>query len=394
LGKGKQFFIIILILITHTVNARAQSVTAEAAQIKMPQPGIASSTSPVKFKTNLDAFVWGRSIEDKYMSSSAALTHLVPHVTAQYNSWLAFDLQIEGFFVAGNTKNFFSDEGKSSNGLYLAEATGTFTPFTGLTLKGGALNLVLNPIQSILSDNTFLGALEKYEIKPADSPMVLSLQLVEAIPSAGTVTRGLIADSPNAYFLSQTLQAELKIVPARSLLKAASTHYDFRNLSSNVASDGILTGNNPQSFEGLGANTRYTIGFTGFESALSLTTDFTQKWQTELTASLIDNYDGPAEGRTGTQAKLKITRKFDGFNIIPTVGVFSMGADVTPAAYTSISSRNHNRQGYTAKLEVELPRERLKFFGGYIKGDVIKPNPYMADREIFSLGVEAKYDIL
>ena len=38
--------------------------------------------------------------------------------------------------------------------------------------------------------------------------------------------------------------------------------------------------------------------------------------------------------------------------------------------------------------------QKINFYGSYTKGDVIEPSPYMADRESYILGLEAKYDIL
>src|ERR1700734_2901436 len=108
-------------------NAYAQDLV-----MKIPDDSIVNSdsTTTPKIKASMYSLVWGRDIEDSFSKSVSALTYLEPRIDALYNSWLSFDLQFSGFFVAGNTQNFYTDEGKSTNGLYLEEAAANFKPFT------------------------------------------------------------------------------------------------------------------------------------------------------------------------------------------------------------------------------------------------------------------------
>lgn len=352
------------------------------------------STTPLKFKSNLDVLEIGRNYQDQYLKSVSSLTVITPHIDVIYSSWLSFDLEVSGVFIAGNTKNFYNDEGRSANLVLLDEAAINFKPIKALEFRGGALNTKINPILSIMSDNTFFGATQKFALESAASTLKASLTLNEAIPSSGTVTHGLIDDAPNAYFFTETLAGEWSIAPLKTKINVASTHFEFGNLSSNVASDSVLIGNSPESFDGRGLNAHYIIGFAGFETAASIKTEWTPKVSTEIVGSTIINQQGPSDRNNGFQAFANIKRKFRSFNLIPSYGVFDIAADVTPATYTIMPNRYQNRKGYTIELDVQLEKQKIVFFSSYTRANVLQGNQYSADRDMFNLGLEAKYDFL
>lgn len=388
--------LVILSFITFTSVVQAQeaaSIAQLTGEVKLEPPP--PQFGPTKYKLHVDTLIMGQSTRDALSKSNAGLTDIAPRLDVIYNSWLSFDFQLEAFFVAGNGESFYTDEGKSSNGIYLDEAAVNLEPLPDLVFRGGALYTSLNPLLSIMSQNSFLGASQKYELKTAKSAFKVSAVADESVPSSGTVNKGLIDDAPNAYFLTQTLRADLVAASMATTFSVASTHYEFGNLSSNVASDSVLIGNNPSSFEGTKTNTQYLIGFEGFETAASVLTDWSKRITTELIGSYIQNNQAfNATAGTGDQAQLKVTTKFERFNIIPSYTLFHMGADVTPATYTITPVRYQDRDGFTAMLKFELKKEKISFFGSYTNGTLIQPNPYLADREIYALGVEGKYDIL
>ena len=50
--------------------------------------------------------------------------------------------------------------------------------------------------------------------------------------------------------------------------------------------------------------------------------------------------------------------------------------------------------GFVATIKVELEKEKVDFYAGFTRGTVINPNYYIADRDMYTLGVEAQHDIL
>ncbi len=352
------------------------------------------TTAPVRFRGNLDVLEIGREYDDKYMQSAGSLTVVTPHFDAIYSSWMSFDLELSGIFVAGNTKNLYTDEGKGTNIVIIDEAAINLKPVKELDLRFGALTTKINPILSIMSENAFVGMIQRYTFTSSDQLMKLSAGAEEAIPSAGTVTPGLIDGGSNAFFLTGTLAADVNLTGIKSRLRIASTAYEFENLSSNVATDCRFIGNSPESFENVGDAARFRIGFAGYESAASFKTDWTNTFSSEWTGSTIINHKAPGDRNNGIQTFVNVKQKYEKFNLVPSVGYFNMAADVTPATYTIFPNRYQNRKGYTLELDLQLDKQKVVFFGSYTRANVLQNSVYLADRNMFNLGLEAKYDFL
>lgn len=374
---------------TSTSTSSTSISNSVSAPISIAQP-----VAPPKFKANVDILVIGRQIDDKYFNTTNSLTAVVPRIDVIYNSWMSFDLELCGLFVTGNSKNLYTTEGKGTDVLLLDEVAMTLTPTKELEFRAGALLTKINPIYSIMTESTFLGTTQKYSFHSSAETLVLSATANEAVPSAGSVTPGLINDAPNAYFVTGTLAADLNLNALNSKFKFATTSFQFGNLSSNVASDSRFIGNSPKSFDGIGDLSRFTIGFGGFETAVSFKTEWTKSFSTELVGSTIVNDKAPGDRNNGAQGFLKIKKLYQNFNVIPSVGMFNMAADVTPAAYTISPYRYHNRKGYFIKTAIELEKQKLEFFASFTRFDVLQDTVYLADRNMFNLGVEAKYDFL
>ena len=378
-----------ILFTTPSAHSEDLSTSIHAEVEKIEDPG-----SPVKFKGNLDILEIGRNFQDQYLKSTSSMTVITPHIDAIYSPSLSFDAELSGVFVAGNTKNFYNDEGHSVNVVIIDEAAINFKPINELEFRAGALDTKINPILSIMSGNAFFGSTQKLALANSAETFKASFMVNEAVPSAGTVTHGLIDDAPNAYFVTETLAGEWNLKALSTKLNLASTHFEFGNLSSNLASDSILIGNSPESFDGRGANARYIIGFAGFETAASIKTEWTRTVSTEIVGSTIVNQQGPSDRNNGYQAFANIKKKFRSFNLIPSYGLFDMAADVTPAAFTILPNRYHNRKGYTVELDFQLEKQKIVFFSSYTRANVLQSNQYLADRDMFNLGLEAKYDFL
>lgn len=377
-----------------STNVLAQDAATSTTAVISAPIQTAEPLSPIKFKGLLDVLEIGRKFDDKYFQSTNSLTVVTPRFDAYYNSWLSFDLEVSGIFVAGNTKNLYTTEGKGTDIVILDEVAINIKPTKELEFRAGALGTKINPILSIMSENCFIGTIQKYTFLSASEDLKLTATAEEAVPAAGTVTPGLINEAPNAYFVTGTLAADLAISSMNSKIRFASTGFQFGNLSSNVASDSRFIGNSPRSFDGIGDLSRYTIGFGGFETAVAFKTDWTKTLSTEFVGSTIINQQAPSDRNNGAQAFINVKKKFQTFNIIPSFGMFNMAADVTPAAYTILPNRFHNRKGFTAEVDVQLEKQKLVFFASYTNADVLSDSIYLADRKMYNLGMEAKYDFL
>jgi len=344
-----------------------------------------------QYKGRLDVSISGRNIDDEFLKAASGTTFVASKFEATYSSLLSFNLNIAGSFTSGNSKSFYTEDGKSGNSVFLDEASMNLKPGAGFEFRVGAMGTKINPIQSAMSDNTFISTIQKFEYSSGN--LKLGVSATESIPSSGTVTRGLIDDGPNPYFVTGTVFGDFVSETLKTKLRMAGTRYEFGNLSSNVASDSVLIGNSPQSFEGIGKSARYIIRFAGIETAAAIEIDWTSKIKTKFKASNIRNDQISGDRAQGSQAAASLSLRQGNYTFVPSYGVFIMGADVTPATYTSLGSRYHNREGYNAELRIELDKQKLSFSGRYTRANVVSDNPYMSDREIYNLGVEAKYDI-
>lgn len=341
----------------------------------------------------LDAYLSARQFDDQYLKSTSAITLLSPKVNIHYNQNLSLNFATSGEFVTGNTTNFFTEEGKKSDSFYLDEAAVQYQTNNSM-YRVGALKVVLNPIQSVMSPNTFLSAQQNYQFDLGSTLSRIAWILTEAIPSSGSVSKEIIEDSTQASFWSQSLVLHQDLNWSRDQLDAAISYYQFSNLSSNVASDSVLIGNSPGNFTGLSRHCFYLIDFRGIEAAASYSKYWTPNFQSRVKYSFIQNLAIEGPSSSGMIAHLELIFKNGNYALSPQIKLFDVGADVTPAAYSNILNRFHNRTGYSLILNLEMHKEQLNFFGAYTQANTIEFNPYMSDRDYFYLGMRAHYDIL
>ncbi len=394
--KVQTLYVFAVVMGIATANAQENQITGQPVIDETST--LTKSISPteinsVKYKADVEVYGEAFSITDNYFKEGGAFTDIVPHINARYNSWLALDFQFELFFRSANTESRFTQEGKATRALFIDSAALVVNPLPGLTLSGGIIYQAINPIRSIVSEEGSAGASEKYEI-PINPQNKFILIASELIPNSGTVTPGIIDDAPSAFFLTQTLEYEADIKALRTEVKMAVTHFEYGNLSSNVASDSMFIGNDIRSFSGIGPNTHFSIGFSGLESSAEAVTHLDRTLNMKLGTSIIQNTEAPSDRNFGAQGFVELTAKLGNIKISPALKYFKVGADVTPATYTILPYRYFDRQGFTVGMAVELIKEKITFFGNYTNSSLILPSRYLANREMYYLGLEAKYDVL
>lgn len=334
--------------------------------------------------------IYARQIDDALSKSNQGVAVINPDMEVKYGSQLTLGLDFAAIIGTGNASNFWNDDGKAPNSVLLTKAFAKYNFHENVFLKVGALETTINPVYSIMSNMTFIAAQEEWQIGAKNSHIALTAY--EAIPSSGSVSRRIYEDSSQAYFLSQTVSAKLKDEELGSEFKAAATRFQFENLSSNVATDSALLGNSLGSFEGVGKAYRFKYGFMGTEVAAHVSQEV-GPFDFNLRGSKIVNDQGPTGTNEGQQYGFLV--KYNLGNVLLKSGYtkFDYGADVTPATYTLVTSRFHNREGHRITMDVELKKEKLALKTFYINMKEIEDNPYLADREIYNVLLEAKYDI-
>jgi hypothetical protein len=293
----------------------------------------------------------------------------------------------------GAGQNYYSDEGAASSATVIDEFAINLKPFSFSTFKFGALEGRLNPLVTVMTPNTYMGAVQRFEFATDKDLVKLMIQTNQQMPGEGVKTGGLVDQQKSPFFLAGTAQLDLKAEPVSTTFKLAATRFQFGNLSNATAKSSLLKGNSPQSFTGQGDATQFLIGFLGTESAAVIESELTNNITTTLKASLIKNDRAPEDRNQGQTGAFGVKFKKGNVAYTPTLTTFNVQADVTPAAYTISPNRYNNRKGQKMEMKVELEKQKLMFYGNYTRADELIENPYLSDREIYNIGVEAKYDL-
>ncbi|OYZ18105.1 MAG: hypothetical protein B7Y39_14150 [Bdellovibrio sp. 28-41-41] len=385
---------IALIFSSQSLWAQAPSTSATV----MPGNGTTSASAAVKpeeknkkLSGSVKVTTLGRGIQDQNLKSKVGWTFVEAGVDTEYTDWLAFNIGVVGVFGEGAGQNYLSDEGGGSSGLFLDYAGINIKPISQINLKAGVIGYQINPLYTTMSPGTSLGAEEKFELATPSETFKFTLQGNQAVPSVG-VSKGLTQEDKNPFFLAGSVIGEINAKPIGTKLKVAGTQFRFGNLPKSQAKNSLTSGNSVNSVSGVGDEMQYVIGFAGTEAAATLETDWTSKVKTTAKAVMIQN-DRISEANKGRMGRFDLRMVFGNVALKPSVTVFEVEADTTPAGYTILANRYNNRKGQVAGLSLELVKQKVIFFGNYTKADEIVDSPFLSDREIYNIGVEVNYDL-
>tara|TARA_B110001454_G_scaffold219179_1_gene250857 strand:+ start:149583 stop:150797 length:1215 start_codon:yes stop_codon:yes gene_type:complete len=379
----------------------SQSLWAQApatSSTTLPSNGTTSTTLATKpeekdkkLSGSVKVTTLGRGIQDKNLKSRVGWTFVEAGVDTEYTDWLAFNIGVVGVFGEGAGQNYLSDEGGGSSALLLDYAGVNIKPIQQINLKAGVIGYQINPLYTTMSPGTSLGAEQKFELATPSETFKFTLQGNEAVPSVG-VSKGLVEDDKNPFFLAGSVIGEVNVKPIGTKLKLAGTQFRFGNLPKSQAASSLTAGNSVNAVAGVGDEMQYVISFAGTEVAAVLETDWTSKVKTTAKAVAIKN-DRITEANTGRMGRFDLRMVFGNIALKPSVTVFEVQADTTPAGYTILSNRYNNRKGQVAGLSLELVKQKVIFFGNYTKAEEIVDSPFLSDREIYNIGVEVNYDL-
>ena len=385
--------------ITIALIFSSQSLWAQAPSTTVMSSNGTTSTSLTakpeekvkKLSGSVKVTTLGRGIQDQNLKSKVGWTFVEAGVDTEYTDWLAFNIGVIGVFGEGAGQNYLSDEGGGTNALLLDYASINIKPIQQINLKAGVIGYQINPLYTTMTPSTSLGVEEKFELATPSETFKFTLQGTQAVPSVG-VSKGLTQEDKNPFFLAGSVIGEINAKPIGTVLKVAGTQFRFGNLPKSDAKNSLTSGNSVNSVTGVGDQLQYAIGFAGSEVAATLETDWTSKVKTTARAVMIQN-DRITEDNKGRMGRFDLRMVFGNIALKPSVTVFEVEADTTPAGYTILSNRYNNRKGQVAGLSLELVKQKVIFFGNYTKADEIVDSPFLSNREIYNIGVEVNYDL-
>lgn len=345
-----------------------------------------------KYSGSVKVTTLGRGIDDKNLKSKVGWAFVEAGIDTEYTDWLSFGIGVVGIFGEGAGQNYLSEDGGGKSLLILDYASVNLKPWKPLTLKTGVIGYQINPIYTTMSPGTSLGAEQKLELATPSETFKFTLQGNETVPSVG-VTKGLVEGEKNPFFLAGSAIGEVNIKLINTKFKVAGTQFRFGNLPKSQAKDSLTSGNSVNAVAGVGDQMTYVIGFAGTETAAQIETDWTSKFRTTAKAVYIKNERGYEDTNEGRMGRLDVRMVFGNLALKPSITLFEVEADTTPAGYTILANRYNNRKGQVAGLSLELVKQKVIFFGNYTKADEIVDSPFLSDREIYNVGVEVNYDL-
>ncbi len=116
-----------------------------------------------------------------------------------------------------------------------------------------------------------------------------------------------------------------------------------------------------------------------------------------LKGSTIRNELAPQGSNSGWQGRFDFKSRLNSFDLIPSYTKFRMESDALPASAANFLYGFTNREGSVYSLKMDFPKEKFSAFASYVKANVISntalSSQYQADREVYTIGAEAKYDL-
>lgn len=384
--------IILISLMSFSVWAQNSTTTLTPNSSVLTSPVAAKEEKAVNYTGAIKVTTLGRSIEDESMKSTVGWSFVELGVDAKYFEWLKFSFNMLAAMGEGAAQNYLTGDGAGANAIMIDSVGVEVNPIKQVSLKAGIIGYKINPLLTTMSAGTSLGAEQSLNLANSAETLKLSFIGNEAIPSTG-VTKGMVEEEKNPFFISGSVQAEAKLNPIKTTFKAAATQFKFGNLPMSASQGALTGGNSIKSVSGVGDKMQYVIGFAGIESAGVIETEWTSKLTSTLKAAVIQNDRAFEDSNKGTLGNFNLKYKSGNATYTPSVTVFEVQADTTPAPFSILINRYNNRKGQKVSFSVDLEKQKLGFFGSYTKSEEIVASPFMSDREIYNLGVEVNYDL-
>lgn len=384
--------IILSSLMSFSVWAQNSTTTLTPNSSVLTSPVAAKEEKAVNYTGAIKVTTLGRSIEDESMKSTVGWSFVELGVDAKYFEWLKFSFNMLAAMGEGAAQNYLTGDGAGANAIMIDSVGVEVNPIKQVSLKAGIIGYKINPLLTTMSAGTSLGAEQSLNLANSAETLKLSFIGNEAIPSTG-VTKGMVEEEKNPFFISGSVQAEAKLNPIKTTFKAAATQFKFGNLPMSASQGALTGGNSIKSVSGVGDKMQYVIGFAGIESAGVIETEWTSKLTSTLKAAVIQNDRAFEDSNKGTLGNFNLKYKSGNATYTPSVTVFEVQADTTPAPFSILINRYNNRKGQKVSFSVDLEKQKLGFFGSYTKSEEIVASPFMSDREIYNLGVEVNYDL-
>lgn len=350
------------------------------------------STKP--YKADLKISLAGRSFQDEIVNARYSRSVIGFNGRADFLDVLSGNLSAAQYFTSGAASNLYgvTEVGAGLNGALVEEASLKLHSEEDASVTAGILKVDLNPVSSIMGQGNWMGA--SLDGQKALGDLTLSVDGTQATPTSKDTSNRVLDEGTLPLFSTASLKAEQKFGDSGVSLAAAASHFVFTDPSSQAAVDSQKIGS---TVLGVGKTADFVYEYRGMEYGVKLKKVFTGLSEISLEASTLRNELSPKNQNTGGQIKASTKYATDVYNLYADLSTFRIESDCLPAAYGPLFYGYTNRIGNGLSMKYEHKKTRIAVYGSYTQAQVLDKDAlsaqYQADRDIYAVGAEVKYDL-
>ena len=334
--------------------------------------------------------IGGESIQEQSTSATLATANLRLDVEHDFSKELVTKLEVGIYASAGSSAYFLSDQYKPGTSVNLNEGSIAWSPTWWGTVKGGVLkqNEMASPL--LIDNQSFAGVSE--QIHGWIGFAKVSLTAEQTIPTVDGLSPRNGGAQPMPYLFLEKAAMNWE-VSRSSQIRASMSYFDFGNLPSAVASDGLVWGN---TIQGLGATaSQFNYQYAGVEASAGFTIGFSKRLKWNADSTYINNLYAPVGSNEGLLIRNGLTFTFNnGMKLTPEIAYIYNQSDSSPAEYNSVAYGHNNIEGYAIGARFDMPKSKLHLNGVWVNGTPIDPNAFQSDHSFVFLGLETDYELL
>lgn len=327
-----------------------------------------AAPAPLALKLDLYGNGWESTVTQSRIAGAEVRGELVRKLAPEFSVQLGAALVVE----AGVARSRFTDEFRPRQGVRLREASVQWNPWAPLTVAAGALDQDRWDAPLLLRRQSYPGVYERFAQKLG--AFTVALEAVQSVVNdTSTLQRwGNWAEGLPSFFLERA-SVEWKKTD-RTRVRAHVSHYGFRDLSHQQAFDAQFLGNTVQ---GVGPEvTTFVYGFQGFEAGAEASVEVATGWSPFLRGDVLWNHLAPGDRGLGWSVATGVLwERGDKLRFRPSLEVFQVGSDVSPALFSTRTFGHGNRRGFAASLAVELPTDHVRGQLQWVSSSVLVPSP-------------------
>lgn len=362
---------------------------AASAQDTTTKISIEAPAQRPPLNLRVTAGLGAQDIMDELVRSSGANGYLIMQGSQEILPKVSARMRAGFYFAENSAADLYGREGGSGSSVGIEHAHISIRPVERAVIDIGVLSRSFSTVPYTFRTDGTLGAQESY-LWGEKSGTYLELSTSQILPSSSTAEKRAGKDRETPLLLMAGGDLGLKLHELTTWnLKAQYFQY------SNLTADAAHRSRQHNTVRGFGAdNSQFAYGFEGFQLGSSLITQWTGNLKTTLNGGYILNQlAAPGTGK-GYAVTVGADYKTSKYVISPLVGLYYNERNVLPAVYTSSTYGRTNRIATNLTLRVSMPQENLSFYGRYVQADLIEEEFSLSDRRVFSLGMEATYDVL